>query len=125
MLEATRRRATADLVVDLGTSNTRLAMRGKGVVVDQPSVVATHSGPRGRDVVAVGEEARRMLGRTPAGTVVTRPVRDGVVADFEATEQLLRHLLKRLPGRTLLRPRLLVCIPSGATEVERRVTVER
>lgn len=124
MLEATRRRATADLVVDLGTSNTRLAMRGKGVVVDQPSVVATHSGPRGRDVVAVGEEARRMLGRTPAGTVVTRPVRDGVVADFEATEQLLRHLLKRLPGRTLLRPRLLVCIPSGATEVERRAVTD-
>lgn len=124
MLDATRRRTSADLVVDLGTSNTRLAVRGKGVVVDQPSVVATQSGPRGRDVVAVGEDARRMLGRTPAGTQVDRPVRDGVVADFEATEQLLRHLLRRLPGRSLLRPRLLVCIPSGATEVERRAVTD-
>lgn len=124
MLEASRRRASADLAVDLGTSNTRLATRGRSVVVDQPSVVATQSGARGREVVAVGEEARRMLGRTPAGTRVDRPVRDGVVADFEATEQLLRHLLKRLPGRTLMRPRLIVCIPSGATEVERRAVTD-
>lgn len=124
MLEATRRRASADLAVDLGTSNTRLAMRGRGVVVDQPSVVATQAGARGREVVAVGEDARRMLGRTPAGTRVDRPVRDGVVADFEATEQLLRHLLKRVPGRSLLRPRLIVCIPSGATEVERRAVTD-
>ncbi len=124
MIEAALRRTTADLAVDLGTSNTRLALRGKGVVVDQPSVVATTQGPRGREVAAVGEEARRMLGRTPAGTHVVRPVRDGVVADFEATEQLLRHLLQRVPARGLLRPRLLVCIPSSTTEVERRAVLE-
>lgn len=124
MLDAALKRATADLAVDLGTSNTRLALRGRGVVVDQPSVVATHSGPRGREVVAVGEEARRMLGRTPAGTHVVRPVREGVVADFEATEQLLSALLKRVPGRTLLRPRLVVCVPSSTTEVERRAVTD-
>lgn len=124
MLDVSRRKATADLAVDLGTSNTRLALKGKGVVVDQPSVVASHGGPKGREVAAVGEEARRMLGRTPAGTIVTRPVRDGVVSDFDATEQLLRHLLRKLPGRSLLRPRLLVCIPSGATEVERRAVTD-
>lgn len=124
MLDAVRKRSTADLAVDLGTSNTRLALRGRGVVVDQPSVVATHAGSRGREVVAVGEEARRMLGRTPAGTQVVRPVRDGVVADFEATEQLLRHLFKRIPGRSLLGTRVLVCIPSGTSEVERRAVTD-
>ncbi|MFK7927385.1 MAG: rod shape-determining protein [Myxococcota bacterium] len=124
MLDVSNRKATADLAVDLGTSNTRLALKGKGVVVDQPSVVATQGNQKGREVVAIGEEARRMLGRTPAGTLVTRPVRDGVVSDFDATEQLLRHLLRKLPGRGLLRPRLLVCIPSGATEVERRAVTD-
>lgn len=124
MLDAALRKATADLAVDLGTSNTRLAVRGRGVVVDQPSVVATQSGARGQEVVAVGEEARRMLGRTPAGTHVVRPVRDGVVADFDATEKLLRALLKKVPGRGLMRPRLLVCIPSSTTEVERRAVTD-
>lgn len=118
------RRATAELAVDLGTSNTRVGLRGRGVVLEQPSFVAIQAGARGREVVAVGQEARRMLGRTPAGTQVVRPVRDGVVADFEATEQLLRHLLKRVPSTGLLRPRLLVCIPSSTTEVERRAVIE-
>jgi rod shape-determining protein MreB and related proteins len=118
------KRAAADLAVDLGTSNTRLGLRGKGVVVEQPSYVAIQAGARGREVVAIGQEARRMLGRTPAGTSVVRPVRDGVVADFEATEQLLRLLLRRVPSTGLLRPRLLVCIPSSTTEVERRAVIE-
>ncbi|TVQ92697.1 MAG: rod shape-determining protein [Deltaproteobacteria bacterium] len=122
--DATSKKTTADVAIDLGTSNTRLGLRGKGVVVDQPSFVATQAGSRGREVVAIGKEARRMLGRTPANTQVVRPVREGVVADFEATEQLLRHLLRRLPTTTLLRPRLLVCIPSSTTEVERRAVTE-
>lgn len=122
--DARDRRSTADLSVDLGTSNTRLGLRGRGVVVEQPSYVAIQAGARGREVVAIGQEARRMVGRTPAGTQVVRPVRDGVVADFEATEQLLRHLLKRVPNTGLLRPRLLVCIPSSTTEVERRAVTE-
>lgn len=122
--DATIRKTTADVAIDLGTSNTRLGIRGKGVVVDQPSFVATQPGARGREVVAIGKQAQRMLGRTPAGTQVVRPMREGVVADFEATEQLLRHLLRRLPNKSLLRPRLLVCIPSSTTEVERRAVTE-
>ncbi len=89
-----------------------------------PTAVATATGPRGREVVAVGEEARRMMGRTPEGTKVVRPVRGGVVADFEATEQLLASLLETKGGRTLRRLRLLVTIPSGTTEVERRAVQE-
>jgi rod shape-determining protein MreB len=117
-------RSTADLAIDLGTSNTRIALRAKGVVLDQPSVVATQDSARGHEVVAVGQDARRMLGRTPAGTHVVRPVRQGVVRDFQATEQLVRHLIKRLGLRSLVRPRVLVCVPSNITEVERRAVQE-
>ncbi len=122
--EPRERRPAADLAVDLGTSNTRLGLRGRGIVVEQPSYVAIQAGARGGEVVAVGQEARRMLGRTPARTSVVRPVRDGVVADFESTEQLLGHLLRRVPSTGLLRPRLLVCVPSSTTEVERRAVTE-
>jgi rod shape-determining protein MreB len=123
--ESGGKRPTADVAVDLGTANTRLGVKGKGVVVEQPSFVALQTTPTGRDVVAIGQEARQMQGRTPAHTQVVRPVRDGVVADFEATEQLLRHLIKRLPAtQLLLRPRLVVCIPSSTTEVERRAVIE-
>ncbi len=110
----------ADLAVDLGSSFTRIALRGRGVVVEEPTVVATQVGARGREVVAVGTEAREMIGRTPAGITVVRPVRNGVVADFEATEQLLRQLIQRALPRTLLKPRVLVCVPCGTTEVQRR-----
>jgi rod shape-determining protein MreB len=114
----------ADLAIDLGTSSVRIVLRGRGVVLEAPTAVASHAGPRGREVVAVGEDAKKMLGRTPAGTEVIRPVRGGVVADFEATEQLLRELLRRAGTRTLLKPRILVCIPSTHTEVERRAVQE-
>lgn len=117
-------RMAADLAVDLGTACTRVVVRGRGLVIEAPTVVATQQGPRGRTVVAVGADARKMMGRTPAGMSVVRPVRNGVVADFEATEQLLRHLLAAAGARSLFRPRLLVCIPSGTTEVERRAVQE-
>jgi rod shape-determining protein MreB len=115
---------TADVAVDLGTSNTRIAVRGRGVVLDQPTAIAIQRGGRGREVIAVGEEARRMLGRTPAGTEVIRPLRAGVVYDFDATELLLRALLRQVSTRTMLRPKLLVAIPSDTTEVERRAVQE-
>jgi rod shape-determining protein MreB len=110
--------------VDLGTSTTRLVARGQGVVARIPTAVATKDGTRNREVVAVGEEARRMMGRTPAGIRVARPVRGGVVADFEATEQLLASLLGSAGAGTLRRVRLLVTVPSGSTEVERRAVQE-
>ena len=118
------RRFAAEVAVDLGSSNTRVWMRGQPNMVDAPTVVATQAGPHGREVVATGEEARGMLGRAPADTEVVRPVRGGVIADFEATEQLLRTLIRTASSRSLLRPRILVCIPSGTTEVERRAVQE-
>ncbi len=117
-------RSAADLAVDLGTSSTRIVARGRGVVVDVPTVIATAARVRGREIVAVGEDARRMIGRTPAGTTVVRPVRGGVIADFEATEQLLRALFKQVGGSAFRRPKVLICIPSGTTEVERRAVQE-
>ncbi|MCA9490613.1 MAG: rod shape-determining protein [Myxococcales bacterium] len=116
---------TADLAVDLGTSRTRVVGKGaQPMLLDVPTVVATASRGRKQEVVAVGEDARKMIGRTPEGTRVLRPVRGGVVADFEATEQLLRALLKQVGGRSLRKPRLLVCIPYGTTEVERRAVAD-
>lgn len=121
MLDANPNRTVADIAVDLGTSQTRIAVRGRGVVVDQATVVAMQTG---RDVMAVGEDARRMLGRSPAGCKVVCPVKDGMVADFEATEHLLKHLLHRIPNRPWKRPRMVVCIPAAATEVERRAVTD-
>lgn len=115
---------TADLAVDLGTSFTRVSDRSGSVLLEAPTAVATQSGSRGRNVVAVGAAAKKMIGRTPAEIQVIRPVRGGVISDFEATEHLLRDLLREIGGRPLRRPRLLVCIPSSATEVERRAVQE-
>ncbi|MEQ1505891.1 MAG: rod shape-determining protein [Myxococcota bacterium] len=117
-------RVAADLGVDLGTANTRIVARGRGIVLDVPTVVATAARARGREVVAIGDAAKKMIGRTPEGTNVVRPVRGGVIADFESTEQLLSALLKQVGGGGLRKPRLLVAIPSGTTEVERRAVQE-
>lgn len=119
-----RRASTADLAVDLGTSNTRIVQRGMGVVHEAPTAVAIRPGVRGSEVVAVGKPARRMLGRTPADIKVIRPVRGGVIADFDATELLLRHLFKAVGARAIRKPRVLVCVPTGTTEVERRAVQE-
>jgi len=118
-----RAKPSADLAVDLGSWATRIVSRTAGLVLEEPTVLATAARPRGREVVAVGEEARRMMGRAPPGTEVIRPVRGGVIADFEATERLLRAFLSKL-ARGLRRPRLLVCIPTGTSEVERRAVQE-
>ena len=113
--------AGADLAVDLGTANTVVFRRGSGVVLLEPSVVAIDE--QTGLVQAVGEEARRMIGRTPATITASRPLRHGVVTDFETTEQMLRHFIRRVGGRRS-RSAVIVCVPSGLTQVERGAVVE-
>jgi rod shape-determining protein MreB len=111
-----------DLAIDLGTANTLVYVRSEGIVVSEPSVVAvdTHDG----EVHAVGEEAQRMIGRTPATIAAVRPLRHGVIADFEVTEQMLRHFIGRVHRSRFAHPRLIMCAPSGITDVERRALTE-
>jgi rod shape-determining protein MreB len=111
-----------DLAVDLGTANTLVFIRGRGIVLFEPSVVA-FSEETGR-VQAVGEEARRMIGRTPATIRATRPLRHGVIADFEITEQMLRHFITKAAGGRFTFARVVLCVPSGITDVERRAVDE-
>src|SRR3954454_12322108 len=115
-------RASSDLAVDLGTANTLVYVRGRGVLVSEPSVVAIDQTTK--EVHAVGEEAKRMIGRTPASISAVRPLRHGVIADFEITEQMLRHFLRRVHRSRFAHPRLVLCAPSGITDVERRALVE-
>jgi len=108
-----------DVAIDLGTANTLIYLRGKGIVLNEPSVVAVDR-TTGK-VIAVGKEAKSMLGRTPDEIVAVRPLKDGVIADFEKTEDLLREFIqKALRRRTWVRPRIIICVPSGITEVEKR-----
>jgi rod shape-determining protein MreB and related proteins len=112
-----------DIGIDLGTVNTLVAVRGKGIIIREPSVVAVHK--KTKQVLAIGTEAKRMIGRTPANIEAIRPLRDGVISDFDTTEAMLRHFIHRVhkvPGRIpkLPRPRVVIGIPSGVTEVERR-----
>lgn len=112
-----------DMAVDLGTANTLVYVRGRGIVLDEPSVVALHTASGG--VLAVGTEAKRMIGRTPGTIVAVRPLKDGVIADFDTTERMLRYFIQRVyRRRAFARPRLVVCVPSGITTVERRAVVE-
>jgi rod shape-determining protein MreB len=115
-----------DLAIDLGTANTLVYMKGKGIVLNEPSVVAVHRDLRGvKKVLAVGLEAKKMLGRTPGNIVAIRPMREGVIADFDITEAMLRHFILRVHNRrALVRPRIVVAIPSGITQVERRAVRE-
>ncbi len=108
-----------DLAIDLGTANTLIYVRGKGIVLSEPSVVAVKKGTN--KVLKVGKEAKEMLGRTPASIVAIRPLQDGVIADFDTTEQMIRAFITRIHNRkTLVRPRMVVGIPSGITQVEKR-----
>ena len=108
-----------DVAIDLGTANTLVYLRGKGIVLNEPSVVAVDRTTN--KVIAVGNEAKSMLGRTPDEIVAVRPLKDGVIADFEKTEDLLREFIqKALRRRTWVRPRIIICVPSGITEVEKR-----
>src|SRR5918999_2181963 len=109
-----------DIGIDLGTANTLVLVRGKGIAIAEPSVVAMN--PRTKRVLAVGSEAKQMVGRTPANIVAVRPLRDGVISDFDVTEQMLRYFIERVHEQyaRIPRPRVLIGIPSGVTEVERR-----
>jgi rod shape-determining protein MreB len=111
-----------DLAIDLGTANTLIYVKNRGIVLNEPSVVAVRREERGgNSVVAVGKEAKTMLGRTPGNIAAIRPMKDGVIADFEVTEAMLRHFIRKVHNRrTLVRPRIIVCVPSGVTQVERR-----
>ena len=112
-----------DVGIDLGTSSVLVYVKNKGIVLREPSVVAVEK-ITGK-IYAVGEEARRMLGRTPGNIVAIRPLRDGVISNFDITERLLRHFLKQVVGtRIFFKPRVVVCVPSGVTEVEKRSVIE-
>jgi rod shape-determining protein MreB and related proteins len=115
-----------DLAIDLGTANTLVYVKGKGIVLGEPSVVAVRTDNRMKNkVLAVGLEAKNMLGRTPGNIVAIRPMRDGVIADFEVTEAMLRHFIHRVHNRrTFVRPRIIVAVPSGITPVEKRAVKE-
>jgi rod shape-determining protein MreB len=115
-------RPVRDMAIDLGTANTVVHVHGMGIVLSEPSVVAIDE--RTGEVVAVGADAQRMIGRTPAQISATRPLRHGVIADFEVTEQMLRHFMRKVLGRRRAHPRLVVCAPTGITEVERRAVEE-
>jgi len=112
-----------DMAVDLGTANTLVYVRGRGVMLNEPSVVALNA--QTREILAVGTEAKRMLGRTPEAITAIRPMKDGVIADFESTEQMLRIFIQRVHRRRYFaKPRLVVCVPSGITSVEQRAVKE-
>lgn len=109
--------------IDLGTANTLVYVRGKGIVLNEPSVVAVNTVDGA--VLSVGSEAKRTIGRTPSNIVAVRPLRDGVIADFEIAERMLRHFIKKVTGgRRFSRPRVVICVPSGITGVERRAVIE-
>jgi rod shape-determining protein MreB and related proteins len=111
-----------DMAVDLGTANTLVYVRGRGIVLSEPSVVAVDS--RNGEVHAVGLEAKRMLGRTPGTISAIRPLKDGVIADFDVTEQMLRHFIQKVHQNRWAHPRVVVCVPSGVTGVEKRAVEE-
>jgi len=115
-----------DLAIDLGTANTLVYVKGEGIVCNEPSVVAVQKDNRGsRRVLAVGAEAKRMLGRTPGNINAIRPLKDGVIADFEIAEAMLRYFIQKIHNRkTLVRPRIIICVPFGVTEVEKRAVRE-
>lgn len=114
-----------DLAIDLGTANTVVYVKGKGIVLREPSVVAVRQDARGSKVLAVGQDAKQMLGKTPGNIVAIRPIRDGVIADFEVTEAMLRYFINKVHNRrTLVHPRIIISVPSGITQVEKRAVRE-
>jgi len=118
---------SSDLAIDLGTANTLVFVKGEGIVCNEPSVVAVQNDNRGgRRVLAVGAEAKRMLGRTPGSITAIRPLKDGVIADFEVTEAMLAYFIKKIHNnrRRFVRPRIVICVPFGVTEVEKRAVRE-
>ncbi len=114
---------TDEVGIDLGTANVLVYIKGKGVVLDEPSVVAINRDTN--DILAVGEEARQMLGRTPSNIIAVRPLRDGVISDYDVTERMLKYFIRKTCGNSrFFKPRIMVCVPSGVTEVEKRAVRE-
>jgi rod shape-determining protein MreB len=129
MFEAFRRYVSTDLAIDLGTANTLIYVRDRGIVLDEPSVVAIRheGGPQGRKTIqAVGHEAKAMLGKVPGNIEAIRPMKDGVIADFTVTEQMLKQFIKMVHPRSFFKPspRIIICVPCGSTQVERRAIRE-
>jgi rod shape-determining protein MreB and related proteins len=116
---------SADMAIDLGTANTLIYVKGRGVVLNEPSVVAIAQYKGRKQVLAVGDEAKMMLGRTPASITAIRPLRDGVIADFEVAEEMIKHFIRRVHNRrSFASPQMIICVPSGSTAVERRAIRE-
>jgi rod shape-determining protein MreB len=116
---------SADMAIDLGTANTLVYVKGRGIVLNEPSVVAISDNRGKKQVLAVGDEAKLMLGRTPGSIAAIRPLRDGVIADFEAAEEMIKHFIRKVNGRKgFASPMVVVCVPSGSTAVERRAIQE-
>ncbi|HHZ00284.1 MAG TPA: rod shape-determining protein MreB, partial [Tissierellia bacterium] len=111
-----------DIGIDLGTASVLVYIKGKGIVINEPSVVAIDINTN--KILEVGEEARKMLGRTPGNIVAIRPLRDGVISDFDITEKMLKYFIKKAVGNSIIKPRVIVCVPSGVTEVEKRAVLE-
>ena len=116
---------SADMAIDLGTANTLVYVRGQGIVLNEPSVVAITMANGRKQVLAVGEEAKQMLGRTPGNIMAIRPLRDGVIADFEVAEEMIKHFIRKVHNRrSFASPQMVICVPSGSTAVERRAIMD-
>ena len=114
------------MAIDLGTANTLVYVRGQGIVLNEPSVVALGQTRGKRRVLAVGNEAKRMLGRTPGSIQAIRPMRDGVIADFEVAEEMIKYFIRQVHNhRSFASPQVIICVPSGSTAVERRAIRDR
>lgn len=117
---------SSDMAIDLGTANTIVSVRGKGIIINEPSVVAVQNDKYGRDkILAVGQEAKQMIGKTPLNIQAVRPMKDGVIADFEMTERMIRYFIEKAHSRkSFIRPRIIICIPYGITQVEKKAVEE-
>ena len=117
---------SSDMAIDLGTANTIVSVRGKGIIINEPSVVAVQSDKHGKDrILAVGQEAKQMIGKTPLNIQAVRPMQDGVIADFEMTERMIRYFIEKAHSRkSFIRPRIIICIPYGITQVEKKAVEE-
>lgn len=116
---------SADMAIDLGTANTLVYVRGRGIVLNEPSVVAISLARGKKQVLAVGNKAKEMLGRTPGNIIAIRPLRDGVIADFDVAEEMIKHFIREVHNRSIFTsPQVIICVPSGSTAVERRAIVE-
>src|SRR6202142_1816374 len=116
---------SADMAIDLGTANTLVYVKGRGIVLNEPSVVAIANIKGRKQVLAVGDEAKLMVGRTPGNIQAIRPLRDGVIADFEVAEEMIKHFIQKVHNRrSFAAPQIIICVPSGSTAVERRAIQE-